>query len=70
MSKIRFAIAYPVWCQYDDGFREPEGDMAFEPPPKVGDELILCDKKTWIIVKIEQGYNWPKVICERKQNIN
>ena len=58
-------IAYPVICQFNDGFREPEGDVIFDSPPKVGDKMILSDKKEWIVVKVEKDYDWPKVIVEK-----
>ncbi len=60
-------LAVPVWCQYDDGFREPEGDVLMEKYPKIGDELTLCDNKKWKVIVIEGNpvLCWPKVICKK-----
>lgn len=63
-------LAVPVWCEYPNGFREPEGDVIVGSEyPKVGDELVLCDGKTWVVKVIEgdPNYGWPKVICELKK---
>jgi len=63
-------LAVPVWCEYDDGFREPEGDVIVGSEyPKIGDELVLCDKNTWVVKAIEGDprYEWPKVICKLKK---
>ena len=62
---IKYAV--PVWCQYDDGYREPEGDVIVNRYPVVGDKLILCDKKEWVVVAVEgdPAHCWPKVICEK-----
>lgn len=60
-------MGVPVWCQYDDGFREPEGDVWLEQYPEIGDELTLCDGNKWKVVAIEGDPKrcWPKVICEQ-----
>lgn len=64
-------IAVPVWCQYDDGFREPEGDVLMPDSkyPVIGDVLTLCDGKKWKVVKIEGDPErcWPRVICEKEK---
>ena len=62
---VKYAV--PVWCQSEDGFREPEGDVVVDEYPKVGDELLLCDGKKWKVVAIEGDPElcWPKVICEK-----
>lgn len=64
-------LAVPVWCEYEDGFREPEGDIIVSRYPIVGDELVLCDKKTWVVTDIEGDPRtcWPKVICRIKPEL-
>lgn len=62
-------LAVPVWCEYEDGFREEEGDIIVDEYPKVGDKLKLCDGKIWTVVKVEgnPAICWPKVICHQQQ---
>ena len=44
------AIGYMAWCVGDD-FREPEGTVFFDSPPKKGDTAVLCDGKTWRVTR-------------------
>lgn len=44
-------------CEFDDDAPEPEGTVIYdELPPKIGTEVILSDKKVWIVTNFEE-YN-------------
>lgn len=43
--KVPVCLGY-MGCQGDD-FREPEGTVFFDSPPKIGDKAILSDNKEW-----------------------
>lgn len=44
-------------CEFDDCAPEPEGTVIYdELPPKIGTEVVLSDKKVWIVTKFEE-YN-------------
>jgi hypothetical protein len=64
---MRFKISFPVICEYEDYFREPEGDVIGDRYPYTGEGIILCDKHLWIVTAIEgdPNFGWPKVICHR-----
>lgn len=51
---VPICLGYLVWCQggstTDDYFREPEGTVFFDSPPKKGDTAVLCDGKIWTVV--------------------
>ena len=54
-TKMRFGL-YTV-CELDDEAPEPEGTVFYdELPPKIGTEIVLSDKKIWIVTKFEE-YN-------------
>jgi hypothetical protein len=64
---IKFGL-YTI-CRYDDGFEEPEGTVIYdELPPKIGTEVVLCDKRTWIVTEIDKEYS--KVYVARKESEN
>lgn len=63
---MKVLLCVPVWCEHDDGFREPEGDVVVGSAyPAVGFGMVLCDKKVWQVKRIEGNpeHEWPKVIC-------
>lgn len=68
---MTFKIAVPVWCEYEDGFREPEGDVITNRYPFIGEGMMLCDKRLWIVTAVEGCPNlgFPDVICHRADSI-
>ena len=67
-----FKVGVPVWCEYTNGFREPEGDVVTSRYPKVGEGMVLCDGKVWMVVALEGPHpsrGWPKVICCRANDM-
>lgn len=48
---------------------EPEGTVIYdELPPKIGTEVLLSDKKIWIVTRFEE-YN-STVYVKAKENMN
>ncbi len=44
-------------CEFGDFAPEPEGTVIYdELPPKIGTEVVLSDKKIWIVTRFEE-YN-------------
>lgn len=62
-------------CEFGGCAPEPEGTVFYkELPPKIDTEVILSDKKVWIVTRFEE-YNSTVYVklkqeSERKQNEN
>ena len=45
-------------CEFDDYAPEPEGTVIYdELPPKIGTEVVLSDKKVWIVTSFDEQYS-------------
>lgn len=54
-------------CEFGDSAPEPEGTVIYdELPPKVGTEVILSDKETWVVVRYEKYNSTVYVKKQRK----
>ena len=52
-------------CEFDDDAPEPEGIVIYdELPPKIGTEVVLCDKKIWIVTRYEE-YNSTVYVSQK-----
>ena len=54
-------------CEFGDFAPEPEGTVIYdELPPKIDTEVILSDKKPWIVTRFEE-YNSTVYVITKEQ---
>ena len=67
-NKMLFGLY--TMCEFNGEAPEPEGTVLYnELPPKIGTEVVLSDKKVWIVTEFQE-YNstvYVKLKQEREQ---
>lgn len=58
-------LGYMVWCQSDDDFREPEGVVYFDSPPKIGDTAVLSGGKHDLWKVVTESNDQMEITMER-----